>query len=105
MFPSDPSFNELHIRERQIILGQIMIELKELAEIFEGDTQNGIIDNIIDLISIDECLSYFVNYERSANAQLNQARLQNAKQRLEIQGLKDELTHLQKSLDNAAERL
>jgi len=82
-----------------------MLDLKDLADIFEGDAQNGIVDNIIDLISIDECLSYFVNYERSANAQLNQARLQNAKQRLEIQGLKDELTHLQKSLDNAAERL
>jgi hypothetical protein len=105
MFPSDPTFNELHIRERQLVLGQIMLDLKDLADIFEGDDQNGIVDNIIDLISIDECLSYFVNYERSANAQLNQARLQNAKQRLEIQGLKDELTHLQKSLDNAAERL
>lgn len=105
MFPSDPSFNELHIRERQLVLGQIMLDLKDLADIFEGDAQNGIVDNIIDLISIDECLSYFVNYERSVNAQLNQARLQNAKQRLEIQGLKDELTHLQKSLDNAAERL
>lgn len=105
MFPSDPSFNELHIRERQMILGQIMIELKDLADVFEGDTQNGIVDNIIDLISIDECLAYFVNYERSVNSQLNEARLQNAKHRLEIQGLKDELTHLQKSLDNAAERL
>lgn len=105
MFPSDPSFNELHIRERQMILGQIMIELKDLAEAFDGATQNGIIDNVIDLISIDECLAYFINYERSANAQLNEARLQNAKQRLEIQGLKDEVTHLQKSLNNAAEGL
>ena len=39
MFPSDPTFNELHIREKQMLLGAILIWLNDCAQYAE--THNG----------------------------------------------------------------
>ena len=51
MFPSDPTFNELHIREKQMLLGAILIWLNDCAQYSETtQEQNDIINKIIDLV-------------------------------------------------------
>lgn len=105
MFPSDSSFNELHLIERQITLGGLMVQLKDIAEDVNLDLQDQLVNIIIELISIDECLAYFRNYERVANGNLNRARLENASNRLDLKNLQDQITHLQKALNNEADRL
>lgn len=105
MFPSDPSFNEMYVREHQLRMGGVMLWLKELADEQDPKLANEIINNLIELIEVDNILSYFVNYERSCNDMLNKARLQNAKQIMEINTLKDEVKALQYALDEAAKNL
>ncbi len=105
MFPSDPSFNEMYVREHQLRMGGVMLWLKELADDQDPKLANEIINNLIELIEVDNILSYFVNYERSCNDMLNKARLQNAKQIMEINTLKDEIKALQHALDEAAKNL
>lgn len=105
MFPSDPTFNEMHIREHQLRMGGVMLWLKELADEQDPKMANEIVNNLIELIEVDNILSYFMNYERSCNDMLNKARLQNARQIIEINTLKDEIKALQNALDRAAETL
>ena len=106
MFPSDSTFNELHIREKQMLLGAILIWLNDCAQYAETHSeQNDIINKIIDLVEVDRVLNYFIDYERSVNRFLNEARLENAKLRYENQEMKQTIEKLQKALDNAAENL
>ena len=67
--------------------------------------QNDIINKIIDLVEVDRVLNYFIDYERSVNRFLNEARLENAKLKYENQEMKQTIDKLQKALDNAAENL
>jgi hypothetical protein len=50
-------------------------------------------------------MNYFIDYERSSMRFLNEARMINAKLKLENQEMKDTIDKLQKSLDNAAENI
>jgi hypothetical protein len=106
MLPSDPTFNELHIREKQMLLGAILIWLNDCAQYAETtQEQNDIINKIIDLVEVDRVLNYFIDYERSSMRFLNEARLTNTKLKLENQDMKETIDKLQKSLDNAANNL
>lgn len=67
--------------------------------------QNDIINRVIDLIEIDRILNYFIDFERSSNRFLNEARLENAKLRYENQEMKKTIDNLQKALDNAASNI
>ena len=106
MFPSDPTFNELHIREKQLLLGDILLWMNQMAQ-EEDDIryQNEIINRVIDLIEIDRVMNYFIDFERSSNRFLNEARLQNARLKHENQELKEVITNLQNALDNAASNI
>jgi len=106
MFPSDPTFNELHIREKQMLLGSILLWLNDSANYAQDhEEQNDIINKIIDLVEVDRVMNYFIDYERSTNRFLNEARLTNAKLKLENQEMKQTIDKLQKSLDNAADNI
>lgn len=106
MFPSDTTFNELHIREKQMLLGAILIWLNDCAQYTETtQEQNDIINRIIDLVEIDRVLNYFIDYERSVNRLLSTARLDNAKLKVENSEMKQTIDKLQKALDNAAANL
>lgn len=106
MFPSDPTFNELHIREKQLLLGETLLWMNQMAQ-EEDDIryQNEIINRVIDLIEIDRVMNYFIDFERSSNRFLNEARLQNARLKHENQELKEVITNLQNALDNAASNI
>lgn len=106
MFPSDPTFNELHIREKQLLLGDTLLWMNQMAQ-DEDDIryQNEIINRVIDLIEIDRVMNYFIDFERSSNRFLNEARLQNARLKHENQELKEVITNLQNALDNAASNI
>jgi len=106
MFPSDPTFNELHIREKQMLLGSILLWLNDSANYAQDhEEQNDIINKIIDLVEVDRVMNYFIDYERSTNRFLNEARLTNAKLKLENQEMKQTIDKLQKALDNASENI
>ena len=106
MLLSDPTFNELHIREKQMLLSAILIWLNDCAQYADTtQEQNDIINKIIDLVEVDRVLNYFIDYERSSSRFLNEARLINAKLKLENQEMKDTIDKLQKALDNAAENI
>jgi len=106
MLLSDPTFNELHIREKQMLLSAILIWLNDCAQYADTtQEQNDIINKIIDLVEVDRVMNYFIDYERSSSRFLNEARLINAKLKLENQEMKDTIDKLQKSLDNAAENI
>ena len=106
MLLSDPTFNELHIREKQMLLSAILIWLNDCAQYADTtQEQNDIINKIIDLVEVDRVLNYFIDYERSSSRFLSEARLINAKLKLENQEMKDTIDKLQKSLDNAAENI
>ena len=106
MFPSDPTFNELHIREKQMLLGAILIWLNDMAQYAETtQEQNDIINKIIDLVEVDRVMNYFIDYERSTGRFLNEARMTNAKLKLENQEMKQTIDKLQNALDNAASQL
>jgi len=106
MFPSDPTFNELHIREKQLLLGDTLLWMNQMAQ-EEDDIryQNEIINRVIDLIEIDRVMNYFIDFERSSNRFLNEARLQNARLKHENQELKEVITNMQNALDNAASNI
>lgn len=106
MFPSDPSFNELHIREKSLLLGAHLLWLNELAQdARDSSEQNDIIDKLIDLIEVQRCMDYFIDFERSANRSLNEARRENASLRYDIYEKNQRIEELQKALDNAASSL
>ena len=106
MFPSDPTFNELHIREKQMLLGAILIWMNDCAQYAETtQEQNDLVNKIIDLVEVDRVMNYFIDYERSSMRFLNEARMINAKLKLENQEMKDTIDKLQKALDNAANNL
>ena len=67
--------------------------------------QNDLVNKIIDLVEVDRVMNYFIDYERSSMRFLNEARMINAKLKLENQEMKDTIDKLQKSLDNAANNL
>jgi hypothetical protein len=106
MFPSDTTFNELHIREKQMLLGAILIWMNDCAQYAEStQEQNDLVNKIIDLVEVDRVMNYFIDYERSSMRFLNEARMINAKLKLENQEMKDTIDKLQKSLDNAANNI
>ena len=89
-----------------MLLGAILIWLNDCAQYSETtQEQNDIINKIIDLVEVDRVLNYFIDYERSSMRFLNEARMINAKLKLENQEMKDTIDKLQKSLDNAAENI
>lgn len=105
MYPSDNSMNELVLRERQLRLAAVVNWLKDLSDDQEPKMQNEIINQIIELIAVDSAISYFITLERDMNRMLNQARLTNAKQLLEINELKDQLRNLNDAFERCAEGL
>ena len=89
-----------------MLLGAHLIWLNDLANLQDTvDDQNEVINKLIDLVEVDRVLNYFIDYERSVNRFLNEARLENAKLRYENQELKQTIDNLQKALDNAASNL
>jgi hypothetical protein len=105
MYPSDNSMNELVLRERQLRLAAVLNWLKDLSDDQEPKMQNEIINQIIELVAVDSAISYFITLERDMNRMLNQARLTNAKQLLEINELKDQLRNLNDAFERCAEGL
>ena len=89
-----------------MLLGAILIWLNDCAHYAETtQEQNDIINKIIDLVEVDRILNYFIDYERSVNRFLGEARLENSKLKLENNEMKQTIDKLQKALDNAAENL
>lgn len=105
MYPSDNSMNELVLRERQLRLAAVVNWLKDLSDDQEPKMRNEIINQIIELVAVDSAISYFITLERDMNRMLNQARLTNAKQLLEINELKDQLRNLNDAFERCAEGL
>ena len=105
MYPSDNSINELVLRERQLRLASVVNWLKDLADEQEPKMKNEIINQIIELVSVDSAISYFITLERDMNRMMNQARLTNAKQLIEINDLKENLKNLNDAFERCAEGL
>lgn len=105
MYHSENTMNELVLRERQMRLSAVINWLKDLADDQDSKMKNEIINQIIELISVDSAISYFITYERDMNRFLNQARLTNAKQLLEINDLKEQVKGLTNSLERCADGL
>ena len=105
MYPSDNTMNELVLRERQFRLAAVINWMKDLADEQDSKMRNEIIDQIIELVAIDSAISYFITLERDMNRMLNQARLTNAKQLLEINDLKEQLKNLNDAFERCAEGL
>ena len=106
MYPSDPTFNELHLREKQMLLTAHLIWLNDIAQDEqEVSYQNDIINRLIDLVEVQRCMDYFIDYERSANRFLNEARLENAKLKLSNKEMEILIDKLQNALDNAASNI
>jgi hypothetical protein len=97
--------NELVLRERQLRLAAVINWLKDLADDQDAKMKNAIIDQIIELVSVDSAISYFITYERDMNRFLNQAKLSNARQILEINELKEQVKSLSESLERCADGL
>jgi len=62
-------------------------------------------DWVLDLQNINTCLDYFIQYERNINRQVNEARLENAKQAYEMAKLKEMVDELEKKLKRCAQDL
>lgn len=105
MYHSDNTMNELVLRERQIRLSSVINWLKDVADGQDAKMRNEIIDQIIELVSVDSAISYFITYERDMNRFLNQAKLTNARQLLEINELKEQVKSLSDSLERCADGL
>lgn len=103
MYPSDNTINELVLRERQMRLAAVVNWMKDLADDQDSKMRSEIIDQIIELVAVDSAISYFINLERDMNRMMNQARLTNAKQLLEINELKDQLRNLNDAFERCAE--
>jgi hypothetical protein len=105
MYPSDNSINELVLRERQLRLAAVVNWMKDLSDDQDPKMRNEIINQIIELVSVDSAISYFITLERDMNRMLNQARLTNAKQLIEINDLKEKLKNLNDAFERCAEGL
>lgn len=103
MYPSDNTMNELVLRERQFRLAAVINWMKDLSDEQDSKMRNEIIDQIIELVAVDSAISYFITLERDMNRMMNQARLTNAKQLLEINELKDQLRNLNDAFERCAE--
>lgn len=95
--PLSNTLNELVIRGHQMKMHGVMEGLYALAQ--EETLRDSVIDWILDLQNIDNCLSYFINYERQLNMMVGEARLENAKLTLQIQQVSDMNKELQDKLD------
>jgi hypothetical protein len=91
------SLNELIIRGHQIKMHAVMDGLYGLSEI-NPDLREQFTDWLLDLHNVDTCLNYYINYERSANMFVNEARLDNAKLVLENHQLKEQVAEMDKKL-------
>lgn len=96
------SMNELIIRGHQIQMHIVQEGLYNLAQ-GNDHLRDSLTDWILDLSNINTCLDYFIQYERQINKQVNEARLENAKQAYEISQLKEMVENLQKALDRCAQ--
>jgi len=96
------SMNELIIRSHQIQMHAVQEGLYNLSQGNEH-LRDSLTDWILDLSNVNTCLDYFIQYERQINRQVNEARLENAKQAYEITELKEMVENLQKALDRCAQ--
>ena len=96
------SMNELIIRSHQIQMHAVQEGLYNLSQGNEH-LRDSLTDWILDLSNVNTCLDYFIQYERQINRQVNEARLENAKQAYEITQLKEMVENLQKALDRCAQ--
>jgi hypothetical protein len=94
--------NELIIRSHQIQMHAVQEGLYNLSQGNEH-LRDSLTDWILDLSNVNTCLDYFIQYERQINRQVNEARLENAKQAYEITQLKEMVENLQKALDRCAQ--
>jgi hypothetical protein len=96
------SMNELIIRSHQIQMHAVQEGLYNLSQ-GNDHLRDSLTDWILDLSNVNTCLDYFIQYERQINKQVNEARLENAKQSYEITQLKEMVENLQKALDRCAQ--
>ena len=96
------SMNELIIRSHQIQMHAVQEGLYNLSQ-GNDHLRDSLTDWILDLSNVNTCLDYFIQYERQINRQVNEARLENAKQAYEITQLKEMVENLQKALDRCAQ--
>jgi len=96
------SMNELIIRGHQMQMHAVQEGLYNLAQ-GNDFLRESLTDWILDLSNINTCLDYFIQYERNINRQVNEARLENAKQAYEISQLKELVANLEKALDRCAQ--
>jgi hypothetical protein len=94
--------NELIIRSHQIQMHAVQEGLYNLSQ-GNDHLRDSLTDWILDLSNVNTCLDYFIQYERQINKQVNEARLENAKQSYEITQLKEMVENLQKALDRCAQ--
>jgi uncharacterized protein YerC len=92
------TMNELVIRSHQMRMHAVMEGLYSISQGNE-EIHDSVIDWILDLQNIDNCLSYFINFERTINIMVNEARLENAKLNLEQRQISDLNKELQEKLD------
>jgi len=98
--PLSNSLNELVIRSHQMNLHAVTEGLYNMMQ-GNDEIRDMMVDWILDLQNIDNCLSYFINYERTLNGLVNEARLENAKIVMENHQIKD----INKELTEKIERL
>ena len=94
--------NELIIRSHQIQMHAVQEGLYNLSQ-GNDHLRDSLTDWILDLSNVNTCLDYFIQYERQINRQVNEARLENAKQAYEITQLKEMVENLQKALDRCVQ--
>tara|TARA_R110000822_G_scaffold92234_1_gene212424 strand:+ start:2868 stop:3176 length:309 start_codon:yes stop_codon:yes gene_type:complete len=97
---SDSTFNELHIREKLILLSEIIQWMISISKEFDQRTERTIIDRVIDLMSIDTMLSYYIDYERYANSVLNKDKMENLKLKMDLDEALTELKILRETIEN-----
>jgi hypothetical protein len=85
--PLFDSLNELVIRGHQMRMHAVQEGLYNIS-LENEEMRNVVVDWILDLQNIDHALSYFINYERMLNMMVNEAKLDNAKMRLQIEEFK-----------------
>ena len=100
--PLSSSMNELIIRSHQIQMHAVQEGLYNLSQ-GNDHLRDSLTDWILDLSNVNTCLDYFIQYERQINRQVNEARLENAKQAYEITQLKEMVENLQKALDRCVQ--
>lgn len=98
--PLSNSLNELVIRSHQMNLHVVTEGLYNMMN-GNDEIRETMVDWILDLQNIDNCLSYFINYERTLNGMVNEAKLENAKLVMEMYQIKE----INKELTQKVERL